>query len=294
MGVKLIVAMCKNNGIGSNNKIPWHISEDMNYFSKKTSGAYGTFIRKKNIKQNHIEDLDKCENIKKNVVVMGRNTWESLPKKYKPLPYRYNIILSRSSSTHELHNNLHNDVVFSSSIDDVMDLCYMGNDCVCMSEKGEKGEKRDKSLLCSYNDIWIIGGSSVYREFISCDNSMMSNIKISKYYITYIDKHYDCDTYFPLLENMNKYYITRFEKHRCIDNNTPNEMPLNIYYIVFKKIEYTDEILIKELFTAYKSKNETKSNLTLYVKDKIKKSDKNINGHSLDNDFEILFSLFCS
>jgi dihydrofolate reductase len=35
MSVKLIVAMCKNNGIGIDNKIPWRISEDMSYFSKK-------------------------------------------------------------------------------------------------------------------------------------------------------------------------------------------------------------------------------------------------------------------
>ena len=29
----------------------------------------------------------------RNVVIMGRNTWESIPKKYKPLPHRYNIII---------------------------------------------------------------------------------------------------------------------------------------------------------------------------------------------------------
>ena len=59
--------------------------------------------------------------------------------------------------------------------------------------------------------------------------------EISKYYITYIDKDYECDTYFPLLENMNKYHITRFEKQKCIDNNTRDKSPLNVYYIVFKK-----------------------------------------------------------
>ena len=45
MVLKLIVAMCKNNGIGIDNKIPWRISEDMSYYSKKTSGDYGVMIQ---------------------------------------------------------------------------------------------------------------------------------------------------------------------------------------------------------------------------------------------------------
>ena len=78
MNINLIVAMCKNNGIGLNNKIPWKISEDMHYFSKKTSGNYPG------------------DGNKKNAVIMGRNTWESLPKKYKPLPHRFNIVLTKN------------------------------------------------------------------------------------------------------------------------------------------------------------------------------------------------------
>ena len=36
--INLIVAMCKNNGIGIEGKIPWHIEADMKYFSKMTKG----------------------------------------------------------------------------------------------------------------------------------------------------------------------------------------------------------------------------------------------------------------
>ena len=65
-------------------------------------------------------------------------------------------------------------------------------------------KEKEKLYFSNFNDIWIIGGSSVYQDFIKYD--MTKIIQISKYYITYIDKDYDCDTYFPLLENMNKYY----------------------------------------------------------------------------------------
>ena len=260
MSVKLIVAMCKNNGIGFNNKIPWKISEDMSYFSKKTSG-------------NYLGDGDK-----KNVVIMGRNTWESLPKKYKPLPRRFNIVLTRNVQSLLVLDQ--RDIAFLSSIDDAMNLCYG------QREKGENLSKK-KSVSCNFNDIWIIGGSSVYQEFIKC----WMNTELSKYYITYIDKDYECDTYFPLLENMNKYHITRFEKQKCIDNNTPDKPLLNVYYIVFKKIKYTDEKRIEELFTPYKSIDEKKSNLILYVKNAdIGKCDMS----DMTGDLEILFSMFCS
>jgi len=63
----IIVAQCKNRGIGYENKIPWQIYEDMKLFSKKTRGQGN------------------------NAIVMGRKTWESLP--YQPLLKRTNIIV---------------------------------------------------------------------------------------------------------------------------------------------------------------------------------------------------------
>ena len=288
MSVKLIVAMCKNNGIGIDNKIPWRISEDMSYFSKKTSGDYAMMN----------------ETIKKNAVVMGRNTWESLPKKYKPLSNRFNIVLTRNVQrlqaldTHDMDKK---DIEYVSSVDEAMDLCYG------RVEKGEKGEKKVKIehittpqfSSCNFNDIWIIGGSTLYQEFIHRDltlglNVCNNNIGISNYYITYIDKEYECDTYFPMLENMNKYHLTQFEKHECNDKNTPNAPPLNVYYIVFKKIKYTDDKIIEELFTPYRSNNanNTSKNIERELLFYVKKT--KIDLYLCSNELEIIFSMFSS
>ena len=65
MNVHLIWAQDNNGGIGQGNKLPWHISEDLINFKKLTLG---------------------------NTIIMGRKTWDSLPK--KPLPNRRNIVLS--------------------------------------------------------------------------------------------------------------------------------------------------------------------------------------------------------
>ena len=276
MSVKLIVAMCKNNGIGLDNKIPWRISEDMSYFSKKTSGDYRA----------------RGDGIKKNAVIMGRNTWESLPKKYKPLPNRFNIVLTRNTQRLQALDHYDadkKDIEYVSSLDDAMELCY---------GEGETSINKNKNESF-VNDIWIIGGSSLYREFIHYDPMLClrlrnnNNIGISNYYITYIDKEYECDTYFPMLENMNKYHLTQFEKHECIDKNTPSAPPLNVYYIVLKKIKYTDDKLVEELFTPYRnnnSKKNTERTLLFYVK----KTRIDIFDNNKDNDHEILFSMFCS
>ncbi len=64
----IIVAADEKNGIGSNNQLPWHISEDLKNFKRLTSGK---------------------------VVLMGRKTWGSLP--IKPLPNRINIVISNNS-----------------------------------------------------------------------------------------------------------------------------------------------------------------------------------------------------
>ncbi len=69
--MNIIVAMCKNRGMGFKNTIPWHLSSDLQRFKYLTTSF---------------------EN--KNNVIMGRKTWDSLPNKYKPLPKRKNIIIS--------------------------------------------------------------------------------------------------------------------------------------------------------------------------------------------------------
>lgn len=73
----LIVAATVANGIGQNARLPWRLPREMAYFARVTSDApEGTM----------------------NAVVMGRNTWESIPNKFRPLKERVNIVVSRNSS----------------------------------------------------------------------------------------------------------------------------------------------------------------------------------------------------
>ena len=63
---KAIVAMSLNRAIGKDNKLPWHLPEDLKWFKKLTTG---------------------------NVIIMGRKTWESIGK---PLPNRESVVVSRT------------------------------------------------------------------------------------------------------------------------------------------------------------------------------------------------------
>lgn len=67
MNINIIVAYCKNNGIGLNNQLPWNIPEDLKRFAEITKGNGN------------------------NAIIMGRNTYESIGK---ILPDRFNIVLS--------------------------------------------------------------------------------------------------------------------------------------------------------------------------------------------------------
>ena len=64
--IVLVVAIAQNGVIGNNGQLPWHISDDMKRFKALTLG---------------------------HTVVMGRKTWDSLPK--KPLPGRVNVVVTR-------------------------------------------------------------------------------------------------------------------------------------------------------------------------------------------------------
>ena len=87
--ISAIVCADMNNGIGLNNGLLVHIKEDMEHFKKIT-------LEKKN-------------------VIMGRKTYESLPEKYRPLPGRKNIVLSRDYRNfikqHKNEENFHNIII---------------------------------------------------------------------------------------------------------------------------------------------------------------------------------------
>ena len=68
MPLKLIFARASNGVIGCNNKLPWHLPQDLAHFKRCTLGA---------------------------PVIMGRKTWDSLPPKFRPLPGRLNIVVTR-------------------------------------------------------------------------------------------------------------------------------------------------------------------------------------------------------
>jgi dihydrofolate reductase len=116
MKLKLIVAMCKNSGIGYHNDIPWNIKKDLLYFSNKTSGGYGKYMR--TIKTSNIDT-----SIKKNAVIMGKNTWLSLPKCPEPLKNRDNIILSTSTPESIIRTFGSDLIIYFSSISRIMSFC---------------------------------------------------------------------------------------------------------------------------------------------------------------------------
>ena len=64
----VIAAVASNGVIGIANRLPWHLPEDLGHFKALTTG---------------------------NAVIMGRKTWESLPPKFRPLPNRSNIVVTR-------------------------------------------------------------------------------------------------------------------------------------------------------------------------------------------------------
>ena len=70
MRLNLIYARAANGVIGKDNALPWHLPEDMAHFRRMTTGC---------------------------PVIMGRKTWDSLPSKFRPLPGRINIVVTRQA-----------------------------------------------------------------------------------------------------------------------------------------------------------------------------------------------------
>jgi Dihydrofolate reductase len=134
MIISLIAALTENRVIGKNNDLPWSLPDDMKYFMKTTTGHH---------------------------VIMGRKNYESLPKKFQPLPNRTNIVVTRQK-------------------DFVAPQCHVVHS---INEGIEIARKNNET------EVFIIGGAEIYSQGLAATQRM---------YLTEIKTHLsDADTFFP-------------------------------------------------------------------------------------------------
>jgi len=153
MKYDLICAYCDNRGIGYENNIPWKLSDDLKHFKSITT-------------------LN--NNGKKNIVIMGRNTWESIPTQYRPLNDRYNFVLSSKVDFVDSHKT---DFI-GTSFEIMINYINSKQDLFCDSK------------------IFIIGGEMLYNYVLT---NHLNNI--DKLYITEIYSALECDRFFPKIDN---------------------------------------------------------------------------------------------
>ena len=166
--INIIVATSTNYGIGYENKMCWNIPNELKYFKNITTT---------------VNDIDK-----KNCVIMGKNTWYSLPK--RPLANRINIIIS--SRDYEK---------ISREIDE---LDAKDKEIVKIFKNIEESLKyvdEEENI----ETVFIIGGAQLYNDFL---DNYVENIKYVYMTIIY-DKNYECDKFIAANIIFNNF---RFEK----------------------------------------------------------------------------------
>ena len=131
MQLHLIFARASNGVIGVNGTLPWHLPEDMAHFKRVTLGC---------------------------PVIMGRKTWDSLPPKFRPLPGRINVVVTKQE------NWQGNGSKPARSLDEALLLCYQ------------------------FEHAWVIGGAQIYAQAMPLAHSAV---------VTEIDAPFEGDAFAP-------------------------------------------------------------------------------------------------
>jgi dihydrofolate reductase len=179
MRISLVVAYDTSQyAIGYNGSLFYTMKEDMKHFRKITTTT-------------------NCES-RKNMVVMGRKTWESLPNTSKPLPNRINVVLSASSEKMVPTAAVGGDIpIFLQNLEQFMDFIAR------------------EEIQSQIENIFIIGGSSVYQLFLEA--KLVDQIIATEYTYMHPDSvPLPSDTYFPYsyIEN---YFIKTEERPLSAD-----------------------------------------------------------------------------
>ncbi len=129
----LIYARAANGVIGKDNRLPWHLPEDLAHFKQTTLGC---------------------------PVIMGRKTWDSLPPKFRPLPGRLNIVVTRDAAWQA------EGAVVAHSIEAAREAC------------------------AGHPVAWVIGGAEVYAQSLPLAQEVV---------VTEIARDYEGDAFAPTL-----------------------------------------------------------------------------------------------
>jgi dihydrofolate reductase len=135
--INLIWAQAHNRVIGKDGVMPWHMPEDLAHFKRVTLG---------------------------HPVIMGRKTWDSLPARFRPLPNRTNIVITRQ--TDWLASHAPSGVQAYPSLEAALDAVY------------------------KHDEVWVIGGAQIYAQALPL---------ASRVVVTHIDASFDGDAFAPEL-----------------------------------------------------------------------------------------------
>jgi len=135
MPLHLIYARARNNVIGNKGDLPWHLPEDLAHFKRTTLGQ---------------------------PVVMGRVTWESIPEKFRPLPGRRNVVVSRQAN-------------YTAPGADVVDSLHAA-----------------LALFAADEVVWLIGGAQLYAQGLPLASQVV---------VTEIDADFEGDAFAPVLSD---------------------------------------------------------------------------------------------
>jgi len=146
--ISLIAAHTLNRVIGRNNDLPWKLPNDMKFFMNTTKGHH---------------------------VVMGRKNYDSIPPKFRPLPDRTNLVLTRQKD-------------------------FKAEGCIIINsiEEGISIARKEKE-----QELFMIGGSEVYKMTLPIANRL---------YLTEIQTELEGDTFFPEF-NKNEWSRTVLDSH---------------------------------------------------------------------------------
>lgn len=133
--ISIIVATSQNNVIGKDNTLIWHLPADMKFFKEKTTG---------------------------HCVITGRKNYESIPEKFRPLPNRTNIVITRQTDYQAPG------AIVAVSVEDAI----------------------EKAKATGDPEIFIIGGAEIYRQSLRYTGRI---------YLTQIHQRFEGDAFFPEL-----------------------------------------------------------------------------------------------